>query len=329
MEKIKIEGIDFDLTRIALGTWAIGGWMWGGADDKNSIKTIHKALEKGINVIDTAPVYGFGHSEDVVGEAVRQYGERDKIAIATKVALEWTEDEQVFRNSSKDRIMKEIEDSLRRLKTDYIDIYQIHWPDESVPFEETAEAMLKLKEQGKIRAIGTSNYQPKHMEEFRKTAPLATNQPPYNLFERGVEDDVLPYMKDHGIAALTYGALCRGMLSGKITKDRKFEGDDLRQADPKFKEPRLKQYLNAVNELDDFAKENYGKRVIHLAVRWILDKGIEIPLWGGRKPSQIDPVDDMFGWKLDEGSMKEIGKIIDKNVKDPIGPEFMAPPENK
>ncbi len=329
METIKIKNIDFEVSRIALGTWAIGGWMWGGADDKASVKTIHKALEKGINIIDTAPVYGFGHSESVVGKAVKEYGGRDKIAIATKVALEWDENEKVSRNSSPDRIRKEIDDSLRRLKTDYLDIYQIHWPDEAVPFEETAEVMQNLKEEGKIRVIGTSNYQPEHMEKFRKVADLQTNQPPYNIFERDIEKDVLPYMKKNDIKALTYGALCRGLLSGKMTTEYKFEGDDLRKADPKFQGDTFKNYIEAVNKLDKFAKVNFNKDVMSLAVRYILDKGIEIALWGARKPEQINAVDNIAGWSISAGELNEIDNIVENTLQKEYGPEFMAPNANK
>jgi len=200
METVKIDGIKNEVSRIALGTWAIGGWLWGGTEEKESIKTIHAALDKGINIIDTAPAYGSGLSEEIVGKAVEQYGSRDKIAIATKAGLEFGIG--VKRNSSRARILKEVEDSLKRLKTDYIDLYQIHWPDYNVPFEETAETLANLLKQGKISAIGVSNFLPEQMKEFKKFAPLKTNQPPYNLFERGIEKDVLPYSKENNIKTL-------------------------------------------------------------------------------------------------------------------------------
>lgn len=328
METIKLKNIDFELSRVALGTWAIGGWMWGGADDVSSVKTIHAALEKGINIIDTAPVYGFGHSENIVGKAVKEFGGRDKIAIATKAGLEWDENYKINRNSKPQRLIREVEDSLRRLKTDYIDIYQIHWPDESVAFEVTADTLMKLRQQGKIRVIGTSNYQPEHMEQFLKAGELQTNQPPYNIFEREIENLVLPYMKEKGIAALTYGALCRGLLSGKMAPDHEFTGDDLRRHDPKFKGENFTKYLKAVNELDKFAKEYFNKNVMALSVRYILDKGIEIALWGGRKPEQMNAVDDIWGWKLSEADLNQIDNIVDSIVGEPVGPEFMAPKRN-
>lgn len=327
METIRIHGTDLIASRVALGTWAIGGWMWGGSDEQESIRTIQSALETGINLIDTAPVYGSGRSEELVGRALVEGGRRHKALIATKCGLVFENPPRVTRDSSRQRIMKEAEDSLRRLKTDVIDIYQIHWPDTSVPFAETAEAMNSLFKAGKIRAIGVSNYSPQQMDEFRKIAPLHTVQPPYNLFERGIERDVLPYARQHEIAMLMYGPLCRGLLSGRMHPDTKFEGDDLRKADPKFKQPRFGQYLEAVRKLDEFAQKNYGKRIIHLAVRWILDQpGNVVALWGARRPQQLDPIPEVMGWKLDQTAMNEIDRIVNETVKDAVGPEFMAPP---
>src|ERR1700741_3846046 len=194
LEYIEIKGTNLVSSRIALGTWAIGGWMWGGTDQKESIRTIHAALDQGINLIDTAPIYGQGRSEEIVGEALRQYGRRDSIVLATKVGMDWTTG-TIERTSSRERILKEFDDSLKRLQTDYVDIYQVHWPDPLVPIEETAEAMRTLYEQGKIRAIGVSNFSVQQMERFRQVAPLHVLQAPYNLFERGIEQDVLPYCR--------------------------------------------------------------------------------------------------------------------------------------
>ncbi|MCF6149197.1 MAG: aldo/keto reductase [Candidatus Kuenenia sp.] len=326
MEYITIAGTELKVSRIGMGTWAIGGWMWGGTDEQTSIQTIHSALEQGINLIDTAPIYGHGLSEEIVGKALERFGNRDKVVLATKVGLEWSEN-QVFRNSTKERIVKEIEDSLRRLHTDVIDIYQVHWPDVSTPIDETAEAMNVLYKEGKIRAIGVSNYSKEQMEIFRQTAPLHTVQPPYNLFERTAEQEVLPYAKKHGIATLTYGALCRGLLSGRMKPDTKFSGDDLRKIDPKFQMPLYDQYLEAVTQLDGFAREHFGKNVLSLAVRWLLDQSyVSVALWGGRRPEQFNVVKEVAGWKLDEQSLKAIDKILESAIQHPIGAEFMAPP---
>jgi aryl-alcohol dehydrogenase-like predicted oxidoreductase len=325
MELADIPDTSLKVSPVAIGTWAIGGWMWGGTDEAESVSTIRAALEHGINIIDTAPVYGFGRSEEIVGRAIAEARVRSGVLIATKAGLEW-EDGRVFRNASRARIMREIEDSLRRLRTDYIDIYQVHWPDPLVTIEETAEAMRALYKEGKIRAIGVSNFSVSQMEQFRRVAPLHVLQPPYNLFERGIEADLLPYCRKNKIATLGYGALCRGLLSGRMRPDTGFDGDDLRRTDPKFLEPRFAQYLAAVQRLDRLAQESFGKRVIHLAVRWMLDQGITTALWGARHPDQLQPVDEVTGWWLDAPTKTEIDRILRETITDPVGPEFMAPP---
>jgi aryl-alcohol dehydrogenase-like predicted oxidoreductase len=327
MEYIQIKVVERPASRVALGTWAIGGWMWGGSDEKDAVSTIHAALDLGINVIDTAPAYGFGRAEEIVGKALAA-GRRANTIIATKAGLEWR-DGKVFRNSSPARLRTELEDSLRRLQTDIIDLYEVHWPDESVPLEETAATLAAFLREGKIRAIGVSNFSAAQMDRFSTAAPLSALQPPYNLFEREIERDILPYAEKHGLTALCYGALCRGLLTGKITEKTTYEGDDLRKIDPKFKPPRLQQYISAVRRLDAFAKERYGKSVLALAVRWILDAGHTIALWGARKPSQLAPLNDVFGWTLDDEAKRGINKILTEAVINPVGPEFMAPPERK
>jgi aryl-alcohol dehydrogenase-like predicted oxidoreductase len=327
MEFVDIPGTSIRASRVALGTWAIGGWMWGGSNENDAVNAIHAALDRGINLIDTAPVYGFGVSEAIVGKALAIGGRRKRTYIATKVGLDW-KDGRPFRNASKARIVREAEDSLRRLQTDVIDLYQVHWPDPHTPVAEVADAMRELHRAGKIRAIGVSNFSPAQMDEFRKVAPLHAAQPPYNLFERAIEGDVLPYCRERDIALLAYGSLCRGLLSGSMSKSSRFTGDDLRKSDPKFVAPRFEQYLAAVGKLDRFAQDRYGRRVIHLAVRWVLDRGERnIALWGARRADQLAPIADVIGWRIDESAMAEIDRILQETVKDPVGPEFMAPPD--
>jgi aryl-alcohol dehydrogenase-like predicted oxidoreductase len=326
METTRIATTGLAPSRIGLGTWAIGGWMWGGTDEAESIRTIHAALDRGITLIDTAPVYGFGRSEEIVGKALAEGGRRARAVIATKVALDW-KDEKPFRNAGRGRILKEVEDSLRRLRTDLIDLYQVHWPDPNTPIEETAGAMSDLLKAGKIRAIGLSNFSPAQMDAFRAVAPLHAVQPPYNLFERAIEADVFPYARDKGLAMLAYGSLCRGLLSGRMKPDTRFPASDLRSSDPKFKPPHYAEYIAAVSALDQFAQQRFGKRVIHLALRWVLDRSPNtIALWGARHPAQLDPVGDVLGWSIDAAAMAEIDKIVAQHVRTPIGPEFMAPP---
>lgn len=326
MEYHAINGLKLQASRIGLGTWAMGGWMWGGTDEQESIRTIRTALDKGINLIDTAPVYGFGRSEEIVGKAVKEHGGRDRVILATKTGVEWRNG-GVSRNASRERILREVDHSLQRLHTEYIDLYQVHWPDPLVPIEETAQAMLELYETGKIRAIGVSNFSPQQMDRFRATAPMHTEQVPYNLFEKQIDRDVLPYTRENKISTIVYGALCRGLLSGRMKPDSQFTGDDMRQVDPKFQPPRYAQYLKAVQELDAYALKAFGKRVMHFALRWALDQpGVHVALWGARRPEQLDGLDNIDDWNLTDEARRMACHIVRDNVADPIGPEFMAPP---
>ena len=328
MEQITIGASGLKTSRIGLGTWAIGGWMWGGTDEAQSIATIHSAIERGVTLIDTAPVYGFGRSEEIVGKALAQGGLRDKVQIATKVGLSW-KDGEPFRDSRPARIREEVEASLRRLRTDVIDLYQVHWPDLETPIAETAEALEDLRREGKIRAIGVSNFSASQMDDFRAEARLDAVQPPYNLFEREIETDVLPYVRDTGLAVLCYGALCRGLLAGRMAAHTTFTGDDLRRRDPKFVNGRFRQYLSAADELKALARERFGKSLPALAVRWILDQGPTIALWGARRPEQLEPVDEVAGWRVDEATQADIEAILKRCIKDPVSPEFMAPPTTR
>jgi len=329
MEHTSIPDITTPASRVGLGTWAMGGVQWGGTDDNESVKTIHAALDLGVTLIDTAPAYGFGHSEKVVGRAIAERGGRERVVVATKVGLEQQGD-ALYRNSTRRQIFEEIEQSLKNLRTDYIDLYQVHWPDFSTPYEETAQALLDLKKAGKIRAIGVSNYSIEAMERFRRVAPLAAAQPPLNLFEREAMEKVIPWCRANNVATLTYGALCRGLLTGKIGKNTRFEGDDLRKTDPKFLPPRFEQYIRAVDMLGQFARKNYGKEVLPLALRWVLDQpGVSVALWGARHPGELEPLREVMGWKLDKAALASLDKIVAESVHDPVGPEFMAPPEKR
>jgi aryl-alcohol dehydrogenase-like predicted oxidoreductase len=325
MEQVAIGTTGLTTSRIGLGTWAIGGWMWGGTDEAQSIATIREAIERGVTLIDTAPAYGFGRSEEIVGKALAEAGLRGHVQIATKVGLGW-KNGAVYRDSRPARIRQEIEASLRRLRTDVIDLYQVHWPDGETPIAETARVLEDLRREGKIRAIGVSNFSPPQMDAFRAIAKLDAVQPPYNLFEREIEADVLPYAKSTGLTVLSYGALCRGLLTGKFTTGTRFNGDDIRKVDPKFRGERFFQYLAAVDALKQLARERFGKPVLALAVRWVLDQGPTIALWGARRPNQMEPVGEIDGWHIDEVGMKAIDAILARCITDPVSPEFMAPP---
>ena len=316
------------VSKIALGTWAIGGWMWGGSDERDAIATIHRALDLGINTIDTAPVYGFGRAEDIVGKAIRQIPVSERPYVATKVGLTWR-DGKVFRDSRPARLRQEVEDSLRRLGIDHIDLYFVHWPDHQSDFAEAAQTLESLRREGKIREIAVSNFQPRDMQEFLQGAGIAANQLPYNLFERGIEKETLPFCHERRIPIVAYGALCRGLLSGKMTAGRTFDGDDLRRVDPKFQAPRFQHYLAAAGQLDALA-HRLGHSLLGLALRWLLDQpDVGCALWGARRPEQLENLEEALGWHLDADTLREIDDILQKNIPDPVGPEFMAPPEER
>jgi aryl-alcohol dehydrogenase-like predicted oxidoreductase len=327
MEFVTLADAGLRLSRVGLGTWAMGGGWWGPSDRQESYTTIRKAIDLGITTFDTAPIYGLGVSEEVLGQAIKDSGCRDRVVLATKAGLEWTNN-KVVRNSSLPRLAQELEDSLRRLQTDVIDLYQIHWPDPLEPIEETAAFLGQLLQQGKIRAIGVSNFSPEQLDRFRQVAPLHTAQPPYNLFERQIEAEVLPYCREHGIHTLVYSPLCRGLLSGRMTPQTTFPSGDMRAGiDPKFVEPRYSQYLKAAEALSRFAQDRYGKTLAQLAVRWLLDQpGVSVALWGARKPHHLEAISGLWGWSLDAEAMQTIEDILQRYVPESIPPSFMSPP---
>jgi aryl-alcohol dehydrogenase-like predicted oxidoreductase len=323
METTTIAGMQ--VSRIGLGTWAIGGTEWGAISEDVAINTCLSAVERGINLIDTAPIYGHGRSEEVVGKAMRAHGRRDAFFIATKFGLDWNE-RGVFADSTETRLRTELEASLRRLGTDYIDLYQIHWPDTRTPIAETAALLASFQRQGKVRAVGVSNFSVAQMEEFRAVMPLASNQPPYNLFERGIDSATLPWCAANNVAVLTWSSLCRSLLAGRVHRGMSFEQGDIRRVDPKFQEPRFSQYMTAVEGLAVLAREKYGKSILELAARWVLDRpGVSVALWGAKRPAQLDAVSGVLGWKLDAEAMAEIDRIVEESVTDPIGPEYLSP----
>jgi len=323
METTTVAGVK--VSRIGLGTWAIGGLEWGNVPDEAAIATILSAVDRGINVIDTAPIYGRGHAEELIGKAMRAHGRRDAFFIATKAGLEWNE-RGVFANSTAPRLRQELEDSLRRLGTDLVDLYQLHWPDTLVPVAEVAGLFAQFQREGKVRAIGVSNFSVAQMQEFRSFAPLASNQPPYNLFEREIDGSVLPWCETNGVTVLTYSSLCRSLLGGRVHRGMKFDEKDIRSVDPKFQEPRFSQYMTAVERLGEFARTRYDKSVVELAARWVLDRpGVSVALWGAKRPDQLDAIAGVVGWNLDAGAMAEIDRIVAESVADPVGPEYLTP----
>ncbi len=300
MQYIKLGKSDINISRIIFGAWAIGGWYWGGSQDQESQQAIDAALDHGITTFDTAPMYGFGHSETVLGQALRN--KRTKVQIATKCGLRWDQEEgvyyftvdqgpankpvKIYRNLKAKSIRLECELSLKRLQTDYIDLYQCHWPDKSTAIEETAETMLRLQEEGKIRAIGVSNFSPSMMADFAKIAPLVSDQPKYNLLDRKIEKDVLPYALKNKIALIVYSPLAQGLLTGKVTPKRKFPENDYRKNQERFQAPFLEKIQPAVEILQRIAQKN-NTTAGNIAQAWLLAQpGITASITGIRNAQQ-------------------------------------------
>ena len=288
------------VSRITFGSWAAGGWMWGGTEQNDAVGAIQASYDLGVTSIDTAPVYGMGFSEQIVGEAIKSLP-RDKVQVLTKFGMRWDQargdfamktknnDGQaldVYKYAGRDSIIKECEDSLRRLGTDYIDLYQQHWPDITTPIDETMEAVTRLIEQGKVRAAGVSNYSVAQMQEAEKTLNLVSNQVPYSMVRRDIEADVVPYCLAHHKAILVYSPLQLGLLTGKIKPGQAFGEGDLR-AGHRFFTPEFVTQVNAMlNKIRPLA-ETKNATLGQLVLRWTLAQpGITVALVGARNPEQ-------------------------------------------
>ncbi len=326
MERRQLPGTDRTVSAIGLGTWVAGGTSWGGSEPRLIAKAIERALELGIDLVDTAPVYGFGRSEEIVGQALVDQGARDRVFLATKCGLAWDDRGRIRRDSSPARIRAEIDDSLRRLRTDRIDLVQVHWPDPRTPIAETARTLEELVGTGKILAWGVSNYDAAQLAEALAVGRPVVDQVPYNIFEREIEKELLPFCREKQVGVFAYGAICRGLLSGKFRSDATFPEGDLRRADPKFQQPRFGHYLAALERFRPIAYAR-GKTLTQLAVRWLLDRqGVTAALWGARSPRQIEEAAGAIGWCLSEGEIAGIDRILGETVPDPIDASFMAPP---
>jgi aryl-alcohol dehydrogenase-like predicted oxidoreductase len=286
MRNIRLGQTDLQVSAIAFGTWAFGG-EWGAVDLEESRTTIHRALELGINLFDTAQGYGFGTAERLLGEALRQRVRREDVVIATKGGLRM-EGSNLLRDASASWIRTGVEASLRNLGTDYIDIYQIHWPDPRTPAEETAAALDELVREGKIRHVGVSNYGVDELEELRGFGRLETVQPPYHLFRRAVEDEILPYAAKHDIGVLVYGPLAHGLLSGRMTPDTTFAAGDWRSKSPDFTGDTFRRNLRVVERLRQFGLAR-DIALPELAVAWTLaNPAVDVTIVGAHRPSQLD-----------------------------------------
>ena len=317
MEKRQFGSTDMMITRVGFGAWAIGGggweYSWGPQDDSESIQAIHRALDLGINWIDTAAVYGLGHSEEIVGQVLRDRA--DKPYVFTKCELTWDENGTIIGNLKAESIRREVEDSLRRLGVDVIDLYQIHWPDPDEDIEEGWTTMAELQAEGKVRHIGVSNFDVGQMERAMQIAPIATLQPPYSMLRREIEADILPYCARHNIGVIVYSPMYSGLLTGAMTAERvaNFTEDDWRKTDAEFQEPRLTRNLRLADLLGEIGAA-HGRSAAEVAIAWTLNHpAVTAAIVGARRPSQVDGFIHAADLRLSEADLARIDDYMAAN----------------
>jgi len=313
MQKRRLGGTDLNLTTVGLGTWAMGGpWQfgWGPQDDDEALAAILKALELGINWIDTAPAYGLGHSEELVGKALKQTSV--KPLIATKCGLLWNEKKEKVPHLKRESIRKECHSSLKRLGVEIIDLYQMHWPDPDEDVEEAWEEMAKLKGEGKVRYIGVCNFNVEQIKRARKIAPVSSLQPPYSMLHREPEDELLDYCARNNIGVVAYSPMQRGLLTGKFSQERlaALPLDDHRRKNPDFQEPQFSATLQLVDKLRPIAERN-GRTLAQLAISWVLRRDeVAAAIVGARRPEQIAETAPASDWNLSKKDINEIEKLL-------------------
>jgi aryl-alcohol dehydrogenase-like predicted oxidoreductase len=314
------------LSAITFGAWAIGGFMWGGSDEKKGIDAIKRGYDLGVTSIDTAPIYGLGLSEELVGKAIK--GNRENYQILTKFVMRWKKTgtqkefssqkgydelwENVYLDARKESVMKEAEDSLRRLGTDYIDYYQMHWPVDDVPLDETMEALVRLKEQGKIRAAGVCNFSAEQLKEAEKTVRIEADQVPYSMVRRDIEQDVTPYVVENNKGIIAYSPMQRGLLTGKFSPDSKLGEGDNRKDSRFFQPENIRRVNEFLNKIKPIAKE-HNATLAQLALSWTLHQpGVIVALAGSRDPKQIEDNANAADLKLTDGELQTINKHLDE-----------------
>jgi aryl-alcohol dehydrogenase-like predicted oxidoreductase len=309
VEQIRLGRSGLNVSRIAFGTWQLGG-DWGATDERAAIRAIRHAYDRGINLFDTAQGYGFGASEQLLAKAVHGYP-RERVVIATKGGLRPLGGPRVKRDASAEWIRKGVDDSLRALATEYIDLLQVHWPDPETSFAETAGALAELVADGKILHVGVSNFNPDQMDEFSKTLPVETLQPPYHLFHRGIEADILPYAKAHDIGVLVYGPLAHGLLSGQLRADTRFSHDDWRSHSSDFQGDTFERNLRVVAALERLANDELGVSVSRLAVAWTLaNPAVHVAIIGTRNAEHVDDAIAAAGLALRDDVLRRIDAIV-------------------
>ncbi|HVB23794.1 MAG TPA: aldo/keto reductase [Ktedonobacteraceae bacterium] len=309
---------DMRITPLGLGTWAIGGgkweFAWGSQDDKESIATIHRALELGINWIDTAAVYGLGHSEEIVGQALKERG-GERPYVFTKCSRVWNEKGELSGSLKADSIKREVENSLRRLQVDAIDLYQMHWPNPDPDIEEGWSTMAQLKKEGKVRYIGVSNFNVEQMQRAESIAHVDSLQPPYSLVHPDVEKDVLPYCEQQNIGVIVYSPMMSGLLTGSMNQERvqNMPEDDWRKRNPEFQEPRLSRNLELANLLSEIGyPHNVPPGVV--AIAWTLrNPVVTAAIVGGRRPQQIEDLVPAAEFRLNESEMTQIDRFLQEH----------------
>jgi aryl-alcohol dehydrogenase-like predicted oxidoreductase len=308
---------DLHLTPIGYGAWAIGGgnweFAWGEQDDNESIQTIERAIESGINWIDTAAVYGLGHSEEVVAKALKRLGK--KPYVFTKCSMRWDADRKIYRSLSAASLQEELDNSLRRLQVETIDLYQIHWPDPEGDIEEAWETLAKFKKQGKVRYIGVSNFNVEQMKRIQKIAPITSLQPPYSILRRDIEAEILPFCQKNHIGVINYSPMVSGLLTGKMTRERiaSLPADDWRKRNRNFNEPLLSRNLKLIELLRKIGEE-HGVEAGVVAIAWTLrHPAITAAIVGARRPSQIDGILPAAVFRLSEEEILRIEDFLRAN----------------
>jgi aryl-alcohol dehydrogenase-like predicted oxidoreductase len=319
LEKRTFGKTGMEITPIGFGSWAIGGsgWAsaWGPQDDEEAVGAIRRAVELGINWIDTAAVYGLGHSEELVARALKHLPESDHPYVFTKCSLVWDEGGEVHNVLKKASIKRECEESLRRLQTDVIDLYQVHWPRPNEDIEEGWSALSELKDEGKVRHIGVSNFDVSQMERAQPIAPVETLQPPYNMLDRGVEEEILPYCAEQDIGVIVYSPMRSGLLTGKMTRERvrNLPSDDWRRNNSDFQEPRFSRNLELVELLGALGSE-HGRSPGEVAIAWTLrHPAVTAAIVGGRRPDQVDGIIGAAEFRLSGDELERIETLLEEN----------------
>jgi aryl-alcohol dehydrogenase-like predicted oxidoreductase len=319
LQTVKFGKTGMEITPIGFGAWAIGGggWAaaWGPQDDDEAVGAIRRAVELGVNWVDTAAVYGLGHSEELVAQALKSVPESERPYVFTKCSLVWDDEGDISNVLEKDSVKRECEESLRRLQTDVIDLYQIHWPNPDEDFEEGWEAMAELKDEGKVRHIGVSNFDVSQMERIGERAPVETLQPPYNMLNRGVEEEILPYCGENDIGVIAYSPMRSGLLTGKMTPERvaNLPSDDWRRNADDFQEPRLSRNLALVGLLEEIGRE-HGRSPGEVAIAWTLrHPAVTAAIVGGRRPDQVDGIIGAAELRLSEDELDRIETFLTEN----------------